>query len=73
MSENLLEVVRIKDPDNGALRNATRAEAERIKAEVLDAPTHDERSGLPIPPQPTPGKPRTDKAGQPVQTTKKES
>lgn len=60
MSKNLLEVVRIKDPQTGAEYNATRAHAKNIKAEVLDhKPTHDPRTKLPIV-----GKPRADLAGR---------
>lgn len=59
--KNLLEVVRIKDPGTGAERNVTRAEAKRLQANVLDKPTHDERTKLPIP-----SKPRTDLAGKPA-------
>lgn len=70
MSEkNLLEVVRIKD--GHVERNATRAEAKRIGAAVIDgAPVRDEH-GRVIPPKPTAGKPRTDLAGQPVKPTEK--
>lgn len=55
MSKNLLEVVRIKDPQTGAEYNATRAHAKNIHAQVLDKPTHDPRTKLPIV-----GKPRAD-------------
>lgn len=65
MSKNLLEVVRIKDPQTGAEYNATRAHAKNINAQVLDKPTHDERTKQPIP-----SKPRTDLAGKSVPATK---
>lgn len=68
--KNLLEVVRVKDP-NGAEYNATRAHAQNIGAEVLEnKPVRDERTGLRVP-----SKPRTDLAGKPAApktTTKKE-
>ena len=63
---NMLEVVRAKDAD-GTERNMTRAEAKRIGADVTNKPTRDSH-GRPLPPSPTPGKPRTDLAGQPVVT-----
>lgn len=62
---NMLEVVRAKDAD-GTERNMTRAEAKRIGADVTDKPTRDSH-GRPLPPSPTPGKPRTDLAGKPAQ------
>lgn len=61
--KNLLEVVRIKD--GRTERNATRVEAKRIGATVLeDQPTVD-KHGRPVPSKPTPGKARTDLAGNP--------
>lgn len=65
-TENLLEVVRVKDPD-GVERNVTRAEAKRLHVEPLDKPTVD-RYGRPLPPRPDRSKTRTDLAGQPVVT-----
>lgn len=70
--QNLLEVVRIKDPQTGAEYNATRAHAKNIGATVQEGkPTHDERTKQPIP-----TKARTDLAGKPAApkpTEKKES
>lgn len=67
MSEkNLLEVVRIKD--GRTERNATRAEAKRIGAKVLEGEPVRDQYGRPVPAKPTPGKPRTDLVGQPVIT-----
>ncbi|MEN3123274.1 hypothetical protein [Janibacter sp. LM] len=57
-TKNLLEVVRIRD--GRSERNATRAEAKRIGAEVIDKPTRDRYD------RPVPAKPLTDLAGQPV-------
>ena len=69
MSEkNMLEVVRIKDP-SGVERNATRAEAKRINATVLDKPIRDAHD-RPVPAQPNRSKPRTDLAGQPSGSSK---
>jgi hypothetical protein len=61
MSQNMLEVVRIKDP-SGVERNATRAEAKRINAKVLDGEAVVDKHGRPRPSYPTAGKPRTDLA-----------
>lgn len=70
--DNLLEVVRIKDPQSGAEYNATRAHAANIKATVQEGkPTHDERTK-----QPVRSKARTDLAGKPAApkpTEKKEA
>lgn len=45
--KNMLDVVRIKTPA-GVERNATRAEAKRTGAQVINKPTHDGR-GRPAP------------------------
>lgn len=71
-SQNMLEVVRIKDP-SGVERNATRAEAKRINATVQEGKPVRDQHGQPIPAKPTPGKPRTDLAGKTVEKNSKES
>lgn len=72
MSDNKtpFDVVRIKDPSTGTERNATRAHAKNINAEVLEGRPVTDRHGRPLPSRPTPGKPRTDLAGQPVVSEK---
>lgn len=70
MSEkNQLEVVRVKDPVSGAEYNATRAHAKNIKATVLEGKPVRDKYGRPVPTRPTPGKSRTDLAGQPTKKT----
>lgn len=70
MSQNMLEVVRIKDP-SGVERNATRAEAKRINATVLDGQSVVDKHGRPRPSYPTAGKPRTNLAALTAKPTEK--
>lgn len=46
-NENLLDVVRVKTP-TGVERNATRVEARRTGAQIIDKPTH-APDGRPVP------------------------
>lgn len=71
---NLLEVVRAKTARGE--RNMTRAEANRLGAAILDGQPVQDKHGRPVPPKPTPGKPRidlADKADQKPADDKKEN